>query len=118
MLTRTYYPVSYRSRAWNPFAELQQIQDEMERLWSRTPSAAVDYPPINIWSNEEEVVVQAELPGYNPDEMDISVVQNTLTVRGERKPEEPKNGEVFHRRERPTGRFVRTVELHFEVDND
>jgi len=117
MLTRAFYPATYRARAWGPFEELRQIQNEMDRLYSQSFPRAVDYPPINVWSNEDEVVVQAELPGYVAAEIDTSVVQNTLTLRGERKAEELKAGETYHRRERQAGSFVRTVELPFEVDN-
>lgn len=117
MLTRTFYPATYRARNWSPFGQLRQIQDEMDKLFSQSYPRALDYPAINVWSNEDEVVVQAELPGYNAADIDIAVVQNSLTLRGERKPEELKAGETFHRRERPVGGFVRTVELPFEVDN-
>ncbi len=119
MLTRGFYPSTYRGgeRSLHPFRELQQIQDEMDRLFHRAYPRATEYPPLNIWSNEEETIVQAELPGYSPDEIDISVVQNTLTLRGERKPDALQQGDTYHRRERRTGRFVRTVELPFEVDN-
>jgi HSP20 family protein len=64
------------------------------------------------------VVVTAELPGFNPDDVEVSVVQNTLTLRGSRTPEELKQGETYHRRERWNGKFVRTLELPFEVDHD
>ena len=117
MLTRAFYPATYRARNWSPFDDLRQIQSEMDRLFTQSYPRYVDYPPINVWSNEDEVVVQAELPGYAAADIDISVVQNTLTLRGERLAEEPKNGETYHRRERPVGSFVRTVELPFEVDN-
>ncbi len=118
MLTRTMFPATYRARNWSPFEELRQIQAEMDRLFNQSFPRMVDYPPINIWSNDEEVVIQAEVPGYNPADIDISVVQNTLTLRGERKPEQPKDGETYHRRERHVGPFVRTVEVPFEVDSD
>lgn len=118
MLTRAYYPTTYRTRSWNPLNELRQIQDEMDRLFTQAVPRTGEYPPINVWSNEEQVIVQAELPGYAADDIDISVVQNTLTLRGERKPDALKEGEQYHRRERRTGQFVRTVELPFEVDND
>ena len=74
-------------------------------------------PPLNVWSNEDETIVQAELPGLAADDIDISVVQNTLTLRGSRNPEGLKEGESYHRRERWTGRFVRSLELPFEVEN-
>ena len=117
MLTRNLYPMGYRARNWSPFSQLRQLQSEMDRVFGQAYPRSADYPPINIWSNEDEVVVQAELPGYSAEDIDISVVQNSLTLRGERKPEEPKAGETYHRRERPVGGFVRTVELPFEVDN-
>jgi len=118
MVSRSYYPTAFRSRTWSPFGELQQMQDEVGRLFSQALPQLPDYPPINVWSNEDEVTVQAEAPGYEADDLQITVVQNTLTLRGERKPEPLRNGEVYHRRERPTGRFVRTLELPFEVDNE
>lgn len=120
MLTRTQFPATIPSgtRSWNPLAEMRRIQDEIDRQYSRTQPSGVDTPPINVWSNEEEAVVEAEMPGYNPEKIDISVQQNTLTLRGERQPVETKDGETYHRRERQTGRVVRTVELPFEVESD
>ena len=119
MLTRTYLPRTYRSaaRTWAPFNQLQGVQNELSRLLTTGLGRTGEYPPLNVWSNEDETVVQAELPGYDADKIDISVVQNTLTLRGERSSEETGEGATIHRRERTTGRFVRTVELPFEVDN-
>jgi len=120
MLTRTFFPTVFRNstRNWDAFRELRQIQNEMGRLFDRTWNPnSTEYPPLNVWSNEEETIVQAELPGFAPENIDISVVQNTLTLRGFRKPEELKEGESFHRRERWAGQFVRTLELPFAVDN-
>ncbi len=120
MMSRTFFPATFRSgpRTWDPFRDLRHIQDEMDRLVNQSwvPRAA-EYPPVNVWTNEDETVVQAELPGLAPDAIDISVVQNALTIKGHRKPEDLKAGESLHRRERWTGSFVRTIELPFEVDN-
>ena len=101
MLTRTCYPRTYRSaaRTWTPFSQFQSVQDELSRLLTTAAGRTEEYPPLNVWSNED------------------SVVQNTLTLRGERSSEETGEGATIHRRERTTGRFVRTVELPFEVDN-
>ena len=121
MLTRTLFPSVFRNgaRLWDPFRDLRHIQEEMNRLVDQVWYPRVtEYPPLNVWSNEEETIVQAELPGFAPEDIDISVVQNTLTLRGSRKPEELKEGETYHRRERWTGQFVRTLELPFEVDTD
>jgi len=121
MLTRTFYPTIFRNgtRSRDPFRDFQGIQEQMNRLAERALSPrSTEYPPLNVWSNQEELVVQAELPGFAAADIDISVVQNTLTVRGSRSPEEMKEGESFHRRERWSGKFVRSLELPFEVAND
>lgn len=121
MLTRTYFPALFRNGtgSWDPFRDLRRVQNEVTRMADRAAyPRSSDYPPLNVWSNEEETIVQAELPGFSAEDLDISVVQNTLTLRGARKPEEPKEGETYHRRERWNGQFVRSLELPFEVAND
>jgi HSP20 family protein len=121
MLTRGFFPSVFRSsfRPRTLSDEFRRIQDEMNRLFSgsRYPAAA-EYPALNVWSNDVDTVITAELPGIEPDDIQLSVVQNTLTLRGERKAEELKEGESYHRRERREGKFVRTLELPFEVDGD
>jgi len=62
--------------------------------------------------------VTAELPGVDPNNLDISVINETLTLRGSRKPPELKEGETFHRRERLFGEFTRTLQLPFRVDSN
>jgi HSP20 family protein len=119
MLTRTFLPAVFRNdtRAWDPFRELRNIQEEMNELFDRGwYSRSAEYPPVNVWNSEDETIVQAELPGFTPEEIDISLVQNTLTLRGSRKPEALKEGENYHRRERWTGQFVRTLELPYDID--
>jgi len=63
-------------------------------------------------------VITAEVPGVSADEIDISVVGETLTLSGERKPEDLEGGVRYHRRERGGGRFSRSIELPFRVDAD
>jgi len=121
MFARTFFPATFRSvpRSWDSFQELSRIQSEMDRLVDQSwGSRTAEYPPVNVWANEDETVVQAELPGLAPEDIEISVVQNALTLRGSRKPEELRQGESVHRRERWTGSFIRTVELPFEVDSN
>ena len=102
--------------------ELNRIQRDMNRLLgSSYPSytrMASSYPPLNIWSNEEGLVITAEVPGISPDEIEISVVGETLTLSGERKAEELDEGTRYHRQERGSGKFSRTVQLPFPVDVD
>lgn len=107
----------------SPWREMERLQREMNRLFSDAstgfgPRVSPSYPAINVWTNDEGVVVTAELPGVNPDEIDISVVGDTLTLKGARQPVELKEGEKFHRQERRFGSFTRTFQLPFQVEAD
>ncbi len=103
---------------WDPWREMERLQDEVSRALGGRGRTGRDYPPMNVWSGDEAVVVTAEVPGIDPADIDISVVNDTLTVRGARKAEELKKGERYHRRERGFGDFVRTVQLPFRIDGD
>jgi HSP20 family protein len=73
---------------------------------------------MNVWTNEEGMVVTAELPGVNPDSIDISVTGagDQLIVRGFRSTFEAPENSTYHRRERNSGEFTRTFQLPFAVD--
>lgn len=104
---------------WNPFAELQRMQDEMNRMFSafedRT-APAPDYPPANIWVGEDCAVVTAELPGVSEKDLDLTVREDMLTLQGKIEPGFDPEKVEWHRRERPYGAFSRTVMLPFRVD--
>jgi HSP20 family protein len=100
---------------------MQRLQREMNRLLSGTSrwpglSVAPTYPAMNVWSDQDGAVVTAELPGINPEEIDISVQNDTLTLGGSRQPDEVKEGKIFHRRERRSGSFTRSLQLPFQVE--
>jgi HSP20 family protein len=102
---------------FDPFLEMRRMQQEMnQRLAGLTPGTAQEFPPINLWIGEDSVAVTAELPGIAPDEVDLTVRENTLTLKGEREPRPEDEKSVWHRRERPYGSFSRTVQLPFRVD--
>lgn len=105
---------------WDPFAEMRRLQTDMNRLFEGAGSArsAGVCPPVNLWLGENSVVVTAELPGPSQDEIDLTVREDTLTIKGEARPASAGEGAVWHRRERPAGTFSRTVELPFRVDSD
>jgi HSP20 family protein len=95
----------------------------MNRVFANMPASSESritpgYPAMNVWTNEDGVVVTAELPGIDPDALDIAVVENTLTLSGEREPVELGEGEVYHRRERGYGKFTRSFQLPFNVEAD
>ena len=105
----------------NPWREIDRMQREMNQLMQSFPSfsgarVAPSFPAINVWLSEEGAVVTAELPGIKPEDLDISVVGETLTLTGSRQPEELKEGENYHRRERRVGKFTRTFQLPFTVE--
>ena len=104
--------------AWNPWSELHDVQGRMQQLFADLHRASAnDLPPINVWSGEHGLRIQAELPGYERDDVEVSVVGDTLTLKGVRKADSVAE-DAFHRRERANGRFVRTLELPFRVEAD
>jgi HSP20 family protein len=105
----------------NPWREIDRMQREMNHLMQSFPSSsgsrvAPSFPAINVWLSEEGAVVTAELPGVKAEDLDISVVGETLTLTGSRQPDELKEGEKYHRRERRFGKFTRTFQLPFTVE--
>jgi HSP20 family protein len=104
---------------FDPFLEMRRLQSEMNRLLSGAgPAGAQQFPPINLWLGENSVVVTAELPGVSPDAVDLTVRENTLTLQGQREPKAEDADAAWHRRERSSGSFSRTVQLPFHADPD
>jgi HSP20 family protein len=98
---------------------MRDLQNEMEFLLGGTLGPVRrHYPMINAWMNEEGLIVFAELPGVNPDELDISVVGNTLTLSGSRNSEALPDNTEHYRRERGHGEFSRSLTLPFKVEVD
>ncbi len=104
----------------NPFDELRR---EMERVVTGlgldaahspfAPPAA--FPALNIWDAGDAVCVEAELPGFNRDDLEVYAVANELTIKGRRvRPDDEQR--VYHRQERAAGEFTRIVTLPVEVN--
>ena len=114
---------------WDPFREAVSLRDAMDRLledsfvrprgeWptlaSREQSLALD-----VYETDENLVVEASMPGTKPEEVDISVVGNTLTIKAEREEQREKKEEGrYYFRERRYGAFQRSVGLPVDVDAD
>lgn len=104
-------------------SELERIKREMNRLFSDflgrgTPSFRTGvFPPVNVSEDSENIYLRSELPGIQPEEIDISVEGDTITLKGERKLKTAENVS-FHRREREGGRFRRIVTLSTKIDPD
>ena len=113
------FPYSGRGGWLDPSREGGGLQEEMDRaVGGYRLGTSREFPPINLWTGEEGVVVTAEVPGMDPEDIDITVHQNTLTLKGSRELGETDKDIVFHRRERNYGSTGRTVVLPFTVDPD
>ena len=75
------------------------------------------YPAVNIWINDKGAQVTAELPGIDVQNVDISVLGDTLTITGTREPEVLKAEETYHRKERNGSKFSRTLQLPFKIND-
>jgi HSP20 family protein len=106
-------------RGLGPWRELSRLHREMNRVFEGYDRpAATEFPPVNVWSGERGLRVHSWLPGFEKDDIDVSVVGDTLTLRGSRAENSLKEGETYHRQERGSGKFVRTFQLPFQVEAD
>ena len=102
-------------RFWDPWFELES---------SRPPLRGIDtlrtteFPQVNTWVSSDDAVVTTEIPGVDPEKIDISVIGRKVTLRGSRKVEELKDDQSYHRRERWSGEFTKSVELPFDIATD
>ena len=97
---------------------LRLLQDSMSRLFSE-PASRPWSPSVDIYETENELVVKADLPDVDPKNVGIQLENGTLTLKGERRFEEQKNGQKgFHRIERSYGSFVRAFSLPDTVEGE
>jgi HSP20 family protein len=99
--------------------EMERMRRELDRISDDfTLRRAPAFPALNVWTNAEGVLVTAEVPGVQPDSMDISIVDKTLMLRGSRQLEDLGDSTKMHRQERGYGDFNRTLTLPFHVETD
>jgi len=112
---------------WDPYRDLVTLRDRMNRLFedvSGPRSEEKDVlgsswaPSVDIYENENEVVLAAEIPGVDEKDVEIKVEDNNLTLRGERKFEKETKEENYHRIERSYGSFFRSFALPSYIDQD
>ena len=99
---------------------MDQLQQDMNRLFNAASSRHVfappSYPALNVWTNDNGQIISAELPGLTTDDINIEVTGDALSISGERRHGEVPKEAVYHRRERTSGTFSRTIQLPFMVD--
>jgi len=111
---------------YNPLRELRGMQEQMNRLldlaWNREPGEelreGVWQPLVDIFENEEAVVIRAELPGVEQGAIEVKIEGSTLTIRGERKQDSEVRQENYHRIERYYGPFQRSFLLPQTIDQE
>lgn len=100
------------NRTWDSWLEINRMRQMLHDLSIPTTG---EFPAVNTWVSGDETEVTVELPGVDPKEVALSVVRKTLTLKGSRTPEETKEGESYHRHERWSGSFSRTIDLPFLI---
>lgn len=108
----------------DPFRELSDLQHRINSLfhtgrwWSDWRTPVREFPPMNVTAVGGEVRVSIELPGVSLGDIDLAITGDTLTVKGERRPDQGISEAAYQRQEREFGRFARTIRLTEPVDGD
>lgn len=119
---------------WRPFMDLTRWERDMERMfddffsrrmrpwwperWSLPAVLEISQPTVDLYEDKDEIVVKAELPGIDKDNIEVNLTDHTLTIKGEKKKEEEVKEENYYKSERSYGSFVRTLDLPKEVHAD
>jgi len=109
---------------WEPFKEMMTLREAMDRLFEDSfvrPSRVMRqgtgaYLPLDIYTTKDAVVIRASVPGVKPDEMEITIEGDAVTLRGEIKP--PQEEGAFLLQEQRYGPFARSIELALPVQAD
>jgi HSP20 family protein len=109
---------------WDPFRDLMSIQNELNRPFGRTyggeagaPAATGSWvPPLDVYETTEDFIVTMDLPGIEPDSVDVTVEDSTLTVSGSRELSSETREENYLRVERRYGQFSRSLSLPASAD--
>lgn len=105
---------------YDPFRDLRTLQEEVNRLFSTNLTRSFDdegigrgawAPSVDIYENKDHIVLEAELPGMKQEDFDLSIENNVITLRGERKFEKTDEADNYHRVERSYGAFTRSFTL-------
>ena len=119
---------------WRPFMDLTRWERDMDRMmedffgrrmrplwperWFGRDELAVRAPAVDVFEEKDDIVVKAELPGMEKDNIEVNLTDHMLTIKGEKKKEEEIKEENYYRAERSYGSFLRTLELPRDVHAD
>jgi HSP20 family protein len=112
---------------WEPFRDLVTTQDNFNRLFNETFRSLFDRtesgvqtwaPAVDIYEDDQNLVLKAELPGFDPKDVEVRIEDGTLYLKGQRKFESDVKKENYHRIERSYGSFARTFSLPGSINAD
>jgi HSP20 family protein len=112
---------------YDPFRDLRSLQEEVNRLFSTNLTRSFDdegigrgawAPSVDIYENKDQIVIEAELPGMKQEDFDLTIENNVISLRGERKFEKTDESDNYHRVERSYGSFTRSFTLPQTVSAD
>jgi HSP20 family protein len=112
---------------WRPFRDMVSIQDEMNKLFDDffgRPLARTEWtegvwtPSVDVSEDKDNVIIKAEMPGMKKEDVKISVQNNVLILKGEKKQEKEEKEKNYHRIERSYGSFCRSFQLPTAVKTD
>ncbi|HZD42173.1 MAG TPA: Hsp20/alpha crystallin family protein [Terriglobales bacterium] len=120
---------------WRPMTDLTRWEREMERMmdeffdrrmrpwwperWlGKEPMMEIAVPAIDLYEEKDDVVIKAELPGMEKDDIQVNLADHSLTIKGEKKKEEEVKEKNYYRSERAYGSFIRTVDLPTDIHAD
>jgi HSP20 family protein len=112
---------------YDPFRDLRNLQEEVNRLFTGNVGRTFDdegiargawSPSVDIYENKDQIVLEAELPGMNREDFDLTVENSVITLRGERRFEKKEDTDNYHRVERAYGSFTRSFTLPNTVSGE
>ena len=117
-----------RLQHWRPFENLDEWEQRLENMFGPSHAPFLGFrdpwqdagwtPTVEVFDRDDKLVVNAELPGMSEEDIDVSVENSTLTIKGERKAENEVREEDFYRCERFYGSFFRAIPLPSRVDSE
>lgn len=114
--------------SWDVFRELDNLRREIDEAFRGaglnrplaatflSPVASSRFPLVNLSDDEGHVYIDVLIPGVAPQDVDLTVLRNTVNISGERKPFAEQKGQIVHRSELGSGKFSRTLELPVEIN--
>ena len=118
MQTRAWTPDSIEKRRPELFRDLRRTQADVNRMFGGLRfRLRSQFPAISIWTGPDGAILRAEVPGVSPDQVDLTLQQDTLTLVGRREPDAPEDATAL-RTERHHGPFRRRIVLPFRVERE